>query len=103
METAVAPMLAGLGQVDSVTRPMLSLIAATGHEQELAGAFAAAVGKYGAWGLDKAWVPELKATRSRPEFIALVKKLNLPAYWRQPGHRPDICQGTNDEPICKLI
>jgi tetratricopeptide (TPR) repeat protein len=103
METAVAPMLAGLGQVDSVNRPMLSLIAATGHDQELAAAFAKAVGKYGAWGLDKAWVPELKATRARPEFIALVKKYNLPAYWRLPGHRPDICQGGNSEPVCTLI
>ncbi|HET7709672.1 MAG TPA: tetratricopeptide repeat protein, partial [Sphingomicrobium sp.] len=103
MEAAVAPMVAGLRQVDSVNRPMLSLIAATGHDKELADSFAQAVDKYGAWGLSMAWAPELKATRARPEFIALVKKMNLPAYWRQPGHRPDICQGGSGEPLCSLI
>lgn len=103
METAVAPMLAGLGQTDSISRPMISLIAATGHEPELAAAFVNAADKYGAWGFDKAWVPELRSTRARPEFIALVKRFNLPAYWRQPGHRPDICQSGNDEPVCGLI
>ena len=103
METAVAPMVAGLGQVDSVNRPMLSLIAATGHDKELADSFAKAVDKYGAWGLGLAWIPELKATRARPEFVVLVKKMNLPAYWRLPGHRPDICQIGADEPVCKLI
>jgi hypothetical protein len=82
---------------------MLRLVAATGHDKELADHFAKSVAKYGAWGLSLAWTPELKATRARPEFVALVKKMNLPAYWRQPGHRPDICQGANDEPVCGLI
>jgi tetratricopeptide (TPR) repeat protein len=103
MEIAVAPMVAGLGQVDSVNPQMLSLVAATGHDKELADSFAKAVGKYGAWGLGLAWVPELKLARARPEFIALVKKLNLPAYWRQAGQRPDICKDGKDEPVCKLI
>jgi hypothetical protein len=32
-----------------------------------------------------------------------VKKYNLAAYWRLPGHRPDICNGPDPEPVCKLI
>jgi hypothetical protein len=96
-------MVAGLAQVDSVTPAMLSMIAAAGQEKALADGFAKAAVKYGAWGLLLAWSPDLKAARAQPEFIGLVKKFNLPGYWRQPGHRPDICQGGNDEPVCKLI
>jgi hypothetical protein len=53
--------------------------------------------------LNNAWTPTLKGTRSQPEFVALVRKYNLPAYWKQTGHRPDICKSANDEPVCKLI
>ena len=103
MDAAVAPMVAGLGQVDSVTPAMLALIAASGQDKALADGFAKAAQKYGAWGFLLAWSPDLKAMRARPEFIALVKKFNLPGYWRQAGHRPDICEDGNDEPVCKLI
>ncbi|HVH49713.1 MAG TPA: TIR domain-containing protein [Sphingomicrobium sp.] len=103
IDGAVAPMIAGLDQIDSVSFPMIGLIAAAGKDRELAGGFAKAAAKYGAWGLTKAWAPQLKGARAQPEFIAVVKKYNLPAYWKQSGHRPDICLGQNDEPVCKLI
>jgi tetratricopeptide (TPR) repeat protein len=103
IDQAVAPMIAGLDQVDSVSRPMVLLIAAAGKDRELAGGFVKAADKYGAWGLNNAWTPTLKGTRSQPEFVALVRKYNLPAYWKQTGHRPDICKSANDEPVCKLI
>ena len=103
IDVAVAPMVAGLAQVDSVTPAMLSLIAAAGQEQALADGFVKATAKYGAWGFLLAWSPELKRARAQPEFIALVKKFNLPGYWRQPGNRPDICNSGTEEPVCKLI
>ena len=99
----VAPLLAAGGNPDAVTRIMITLIAATGHERELTAAFVAGAKDYGAWVFLQAWAPELKATRAQPEFVALVKKYNLPAYWRLPGHRPDICKGPDPEPMCKLI
>lgn len=82
---------------------MLMLIGASGNEKPLLGYFAKSMEKYGAWGFSLAWTPDLKTVRSMPEFVALAKQYNLPSYWRQPGHRPDICQGGNDEPLCKLI
>ncbi len=92
MDKSVAPILAALANPDSVSRAMLTLVAATGHERELAAGFVAGADKYGAWTFLHAWAPELKAARAQPEFIALVKKYNLAAYWRLPGHRPDICK-----------
>ena len=103
MDKSVAPILAALANPDSVSRAMLTLVAATGHERELAAGFVAGADKYGAWTFLHAWAPELKAARAQPEFIALVKKYNLAAYWRLPDHRPDICNGPDPEPVCKLI
>lgn len=103
MDSNVAPLIAALSDPDSANSSMLPLIAATGHERELLGGLQTAANKYGAWAFTDSWTPAMKSVRAQPEFVALVKKYNLPAYWRLSDHRPDICKDGRDEPVCKLI
>lgn len=103
IDAAVAPMVAGLDQIDSISAPLLSLIAAAGRNREIAQHWIKATDKYGGYGFYFAWNPDLKAARAEPEFLNLLRRYDLPGFWRVAGHRPDICKAANPEPFCKLI
>jgi hypothetical protein len=96
-------MIAGLDQIDAILPPALSLIAASGHDRELAQFIVKSAEKYGGYGFYFAWQPDLKGARAQPEFIELTRRYNIPGFWRLPNHRPDVCKGSSPEPVCKLI
>lgn len=90
-------------QPDSIRPPIIHLLSTTGHEAQLIALLRLTVAKNNLFALTPAWSPSLRAVRARPEFAQLMKDLNLPTYWRQSGHRPDVCQGASPEPFCAVI
>lgn len=79
------------------------LLGMAGRDKEVAAVFAKQMEKYSLWGLPGAFSAPMKGARAQPEFLNMIRKLGLPAYWRHPDRRPDVCEHGNREPLCKLI
>ena len=65
-------------------------LARSGSDQAIAASFHHALATKD-WAAAKALAPKLNAFPGQSQ--TQVKKYNLAAYWRLPGHRPDICNG----------
>lgn len=101
IDALVAPLFAADPQ--SISLSMFLLLAASGHDSQTANLLRTIVAKGSVFPLSIAWTRSAKGVRATPEFARLMKDLNLPAYWRQSGHRPDVCQGATPEPFCAII
>ncbi|WP_037502747.1 toll/interleukin-1 receptor domain-containing protein [Sphingomonas jaspsi] len=102
-EGAAKTTAAALNNSDFIPGITAMALAASGHDADLMPNVQRLVNRYGANNLDVAWLPGMQGLRSRPEFLELAKRANLFGYWRQPNHRPDVCEGSNPEAFCKLI
>ena len=101
IDSLVAPIFAT--DPRSINWQIFVLLAASGHDPQTANLLRADAKISSVFPLAIAWTRSFKGVRATPEFAALMKDLNLPAYWRQSGHRPDVCQGAAPEPFCAMI
>ena len=49
------------------------------------------------------WLPSMDAARRNPAFAVLVQRVGLMRYWKTTHTRPDVCNGENPPPFCRMI
>ncbi|WP_265570245.1 TIR domain-containing protein [Sphingomicrobium nitratireducens] len=102
--TSSAPLVSQLGRIEWYDSRLPTLLGLAGRDKELADFFVAGAERESLWGLVHAWSSPMKGARAQPAFLALVRNLDLPGYWRlSDDHRPAICEASRAEPVCGLI
>lgn len=82
---------------------LITALAALGATDDALAVAAGRVERDGPRALQVLFEPSLAAARRSPKFAQIAQRFGLVDYWREGGHRPDLCKEASPPPLCASL